>query len=145
MLRKAHPEDGQGTPQSLPSERGWGANSADMEAEGPGCRLLRSTRWVPWVCPEGSETHDVDGTGGPRHSCPCFYATGNTCLCCSGDAGSLFPGPPGAARSPGKLSLASALLLLHRGPGACRLVSGPHGKGARQGWGQTSETALQGC
>lgn len=97
------------------------------------------------ACPEGSETHEADGTGGPCHSCPCFYVTGNTCLCCSGDAESLLPGPPGAARSPGKLSFASALLLLHRDPGACCLVSGPRGKGARQGWGQTSETALQGC
>lgn len=86
------------------------------------------------ACPEGSETHEADSTGVLHHSCPCFDSTGNTCECYSGDAGLLLSEPPGAARSPGKLGFACALLLLHGGPGACCLVRGP-GEGCRAGLG----------
>lgn len=148
MLRKAHPEDGQGTPPKaslhLGAEhcrhgtRGSRPPPAEEHLLGPA-----GVRPESQACPEGSETHEADSTGVLHHSCPCFKAKGNTCLFYSGDARSLLLQPPGAAHSPGKLGLACVLLLLHGGPGTCRLVRGPVGRVPGEA-GDTLQRWLQG-
>lgn len=151
MLRKAHPEDGQGTPPNASLHAGAGRRQCRHGTRGSRPPPAEERSLGPagvqpesQACPEGSETHEAESTGVLHHPCPCFQATGNTCLCCSGDARSSLPQPPGAARSPGKLGLACTLLLLHGGPGACRLVRGPVGR-VPGGAGDILQRRLQGC